>query len=817
VIDAHGAGCDVPLVRRENPTVMLEAGERLTQTGSWQWQIEQDVFSCSAGWLRIHGCSTAPGSRGEFEPLVHPDDLSAVRAAFQSALAGDRTYDLQHRIVRRNSGEERTVHACAEVQRDANGTPVGMVGAVQDVSEPLCQRQQPGRQLAQTLSAERHRLASIIEGTDVGTWEWHVQSGEARFDERWAGIIGCTLAEISPLSIQTWRRFCHPDDLAQSDALVARHFAGELPLYDLTCRMRHKDGHWIWVRDRGKVMTWSADGKPLQMFGTHLDITREKLAEEALLELSEFNAQIIASAQEGIIVYGPDLRYQVWNPCMEALSGRKAEEVLGRLPHEAFPFLQENGILAAVERALAGETPNVLEFHFHDPQTGRSGWISDRTVPLRNSQGTIIGAIATVRDITTSRNSEEALRQMNASLEARVEERTRQLATATRTAEAANRAKSAFLANMSHEIRTPMTAILGMAELMKVEGVTVTQAKRLKRMHEAAQHLLSLIDNVLDLAKIEAGKLVLEEVDIDLQRIVASVLDMTADRARSKGLQLAADCPPLPGRLLGDATRIRQALLNYVGNAIKFTERGSISVGVHLQEDGSESVLVRLEVRDTGIGVPSAATGRLFEAFEQADNSMTRPYGGTGLGLTIVRQIARMMGGDAGVAANEGTGSTFWFTARLKKVNIRKANPPVAPGLKADATHQRRRQTRRILIVDDEPTNREVLVAILETAGLLVDCAANGDDAVELAGRTNYDLILMDLQMPGMDGFEATRRLRQLPGNAGAPVLALSGNVLSEVRERCRKAGMNDFIAKPFSMDALLEVVTRWLRSSSAG
>lgn len=671
------------------------------------------------------------------------------------------------------------------------------------------------RRLANSLRSESQRLANIIEGTNVGTWEWNVQTGEATVNERWAGIIGYTLAEISPVSIATWRRFAHPDDLERSNDLAERHFAGALTHYDSECRMRHKHGHWVWVRDRGKVMDWTADGKPLHMFGTHLDVTSEKLAEQALLEAIEFNKQIIAGAQEGIVVYDHGLRCQVWNPYLENLTGLPAQQVIGSHPLELFPFLRETGSIARLEKALTGKLPGSTEFPFAVSQTGRTGWVSGCAAPLHDTHGQIIGVIATVRDITETKRAAEALREMNETLEARVDERTRQLAIATQIAESANRAKSFFLANMSHEIRTPMTAILGLAELLNLDGVTTRQAERLKKMNHAARHLLGIIDDVLDLSKIEAGKLVLEEAACDVASIVDSVVEITTDRARQKQIALLTDCESIPGQLRGDPIRIRQALLNYVSNAIRFTERGSVTVRVRCQESSGDHLLLRFEVQDTGIGIAADTIGRLFQSFEQADNSMTREYGGTGLGLAIVKQIAQMMDGRAGVESCEGTGSTFWFTARLRRLIETSAdlagNSDTVPAVTVEAVEERMRQEKRILLVDDERINREVILAILETIGMKADCAANGEEAVELAGSLSYDLILMDLQMPRMDGLEATRRIRRLPINAQVPVLALTGNVSTDVKGLCLAAGMNDFIAKPFTVDVLLAVVDHWL------
>ena len=811
MMDANSAGAD-----RQGEDTLRETVERLTAIVDAALDAivttdeSYEILLFNAAAEKMFQCSAAEALGSSLDRFIPQPARAAHRqhvAEFGSTPIVSRPMGLLSEVCGvRTNGEEFPIEASIS-QVEVRGRRL-FTASLRDISARNA--------MADLLHSERQRLASILAGTDVGTWEWNVQTGQLILNERWAEIVGYTLAELSPVSIETWQRVCHPDEMEKSDELLRRHFAGEIPCYDCECRLRHKDGHWVWVRDRGKVMTWTADGQPLEMFGTHLDITREKLAEQNLREASQFNEQIIAGAQEGIVVCGRDLRYRVWNPYMENLSGMKADDVIGRHLLELFPFLQEVGVLANVERALAGEISPLAEFPFQIPQSGRSGWASQRVGPLRNAQGEIIAAIGTIREVTAVRRAEEALRQSQQSLEARVEERTRQLAIATQTAEAANRAKSAFLANMSHEIRTPMTAIVGMIELMKFDGATARQMARLKKMNDAAQHLLNILDDVLDLSRIEAGRLTLEEATVDVEGLVASVIDMTADRAANKHLQLTADCEPLPGRLIGDPTRIRQALLNYIGNAIKFTERGSISVRARCREEDSHSILVCFEVRDTGIGVPADAIERLFSKFEQADNSMTREYGGTGLGLAIVKQIADLMGGSAGVESSEGAGSTFWFTARLKKAIARKAISTVAPGTTAGEAQERRHENRRILIVDDEVTNREVILAIVEAVGLLADCAASGHEAVELAGKTPYDLILMDLHMARMDGMEATRRIRRLPTGTRTPILALTGNVVSEIRQHCLNAGMNDFVAKPFSMDALLEVITYWLRSPAA-
>jgi PAS domain S-box-containing protein len=535
--------------------------------------------------------------------------------------------------------------------------------------------------------------------------------------------------------------------------------------------------------------------------------------ESALTQLRESEqhlAAVFATTPVALMISTPDDgRILEINQAGLEMTASEREAIVGKTVGELQVYAdpgQRAGIVAELQRT--GQI-SAFEGEFRRPDGAIRTCLMAARLSELNGKPVVFTAL---QDITEKKRMADELEAHRHHLEDLVQQRTRELQKARMQADAANVAKSAFLANMSHEIRTPMNAITGMVHLIKRGGVEPKQAEQLDKIETASRHLLEIISAVLDLSKIEAGKFSIDEAEVDVTGIADNVVAILAEKARAKNVALRIEQQPLPRNLLGDKGRLQQALLNYAVNALKFTEAGSVTLRVGAVSETTDSLMLRFEVEDTGIGIDRETLSRLFSSFEQGDNSMTRRFGGTGLGLVITRHLAELMGGDAGADSSPGVGSRFWFTARLKK-NLARPAPPAGgmDGVNAESLLRQRHPGRRVLVVDDDAVNRSVAEMLLQGAGLRVDTAEDGQIAVGMVQAAGYDLILMDMQMPTLDGVAATREIRRLPGMEETPIIAITANAFVEDRKICLDAGMNDFLSKPFEPEKLYAISLKWM------
>lgn len=635
---------------------LLEQTGQVAGVGGWELDLRTNEVRHTRQTRMLHELD--PDQKLELEDglsFYEPEYREIMRAAVERASSTGESWDIEARFVTKK-GRRLWVRAIGHAEMK-DGKAVRLYGTFQDITEQ--------KRAAAALQDERQRLANVIKAANLGTWEWNLRTGDLTLNERWAEICGYTLAELGKTNLETWRQLVHPEDLAATLETLERHRSGELGFYDAVFRMRHKEGHWVWVRAAGRVIGRSQDGEPLTMYGTHADITHGKVREQEL-----------------------------------------------RLANE-------------------------------------------------------------------------------------------RLIKETARAEEASRAKGEFLANMSHEIRTPLNAIIGMSDLLERDPQNPDTREFLETIRSSGVTLLQLINDILDVSKIEAGQLKLESAPFNLRECMAGCISTVAVSAKARGLEMrvnvAQDAPEV---VAGDALRLRQIIVNLLSNAVKFTEKGCVELRVAPAVGGG----VLFEVQDTGIGIRPEDHDKLFRDFSQVDASTSRRYGGTGLGLAITRRLVGMMGGTITFKSTSGRGSTFRVEIPLASagpVPVALGSSAIVQDLPLDPSFAARFPLK-ILIVEDNAVNQRVAAVMLKRLGYDPVLTSNGREALEAFAAGMFDLVFMDVQMPVMDGLEATKNLRMQYQGANAPwIVALTANAMHGESDACLAAGMDDYVAKPVRQDQL--------------
>ncbi|WP_084461480.1 PAS domain S-box protein [Curvibacter gracilis] len=793
-------------------------------------------------------------------------------------------------------------------------------------------------QRAEKALHEAHdRLEIAQDAGRIGIFDIHLREPQAFWSRQLLDIYGL---DDSPgyVSRDRWASLLHPDDAAQAVAQFQEALASDASQYRNSWRIRRPDGEDRWVLNAGRIMR-NEQGVPERVVGVIVDIHDQKLLEARVAEQLVFQEVLVDTIPVPLFYKGADGRYLGFNRAYEQAFGVRRQDLIGKTVLDLGYLSQAHrdlfdGMARRVLQGAAGEQLSLRLQYADGAWHDVLFWVRG----FQRADGTPGGLIGTFVDITDQKRAQQDLLR------------------AKELAEEATELKSHFLANMSHEIRTPMNAIIGMAHLALRTGLTAQQRAYVDKIQQAGQHLLGVINDILDVSKIEAGRLGLESTPFQLDKVLENVADVVAHKATEKGLELICDvAPDVPDSLIGDPLRLGQILINYLNNAIKFTEQGEIEIVVRRvagpEGPSGPALTLRFEVRDTGIGLNEGQIGRLFQSFQQADASTTRRYGGTGLGLSICKSLAQLMGGEVGVQSQPGQGSVFWFTAQLQvgpgvprtllpdpdlrgrralvvddnqhaaavladllkgmsfEVSVAhsgaqalaalgeaaRENRPVEvlvldwqmPGM--DGLEVARRlpdlnlpllpwsvmvtgfgrdellesartlgvgevlvkpvnasqmfdalmrlmgqpharpeaelppgssplealtplRGARLLVVEDNELNQQVAAELLSDAGFVVELAGNGQQALAKLRQQPVDLVLMDMQMPVMDGLEATRAIRAQPDTRHLPVIAMTANAMAADRELCLAAGMNDHLAKPVNPDDLWRVLARWLK-----
>ena len=765
----------------------LSIATQVANISSWQLDLHKREFM----WVEnpIHAMrpdDPAAMTVGALLEAIHPDDReSTVNAIQESMAAGTDRVSYRYRALP-SSGRMVHVQNYAKLIFDEKGQPASLLGASWDVTREV-EAAQTLEQQARLLRDAERRLERASLSSSEGHWESVLGSGSVWASSSYHALLGYPDGGLPTTLEEFQNRIEHPDDVAVSRKALERHAADGTP-FVFEHRLRTAAGEYRWIRTRGSVER-DAQGNAVSMSGSIQDIHEQKLAEDALRQAQARFERAIAGTQDGL--WEADADGTAWSsPRLARLLGYPEND----LPTDV-NFLRDRLHPDDVATATAATLAHMEHDQPYDMEIrlrmcdGAYRWFRARGTAERDDGGRALRVSGSLQDVTDAREAREELLR------------------ATQAAEAANRAKSEFLANVSHEIRTPMNGIIGMTGLLLETALDRTQRDYAGTIRGSADSLLIVINDILDFSKIEAGKLDIEALEMDLRANVEDVGGVMAFQAAARNLELVVHVhPQVPARLIGDPQRLRQCLINLVGNAVKFTPTGEIVIEVSLAGRRDGKALVQFEVRDTGIGIAPEKLKSLFQPFVQADSSTTRHFGGTGLGLSIVRRLVEMMGGEVGVESEPGAGSVFWFVLPMEPAAQQTMTVPL------DLT----RLGRRILVVDDQETNRRVLGGQLLHAGYEASLAGSGEEALRLMRIAlndghPFEVVIVDNRMQDMDGAALGQRINKDPELSQARVIVLTSLDRHGDMQRFASLGFAGYLTKPIRARELFECLDKVL------
>ncbi len=657
------------------------------------------------------------------------------------------------------------------------------------------------------LKSQKQRLNDIIEGTNAGTWEWKIQTGETIFDERWAEMIGYSLNEIVPHSIEFWIESTHPEDYLNCSNKILKHFAGETDFYEAECRLRNKDGSWTWILDRGKVTKRDKNGKPLLMYGTHQDITAKKQAELLLQEERNLFSSGPVFIIEWELKHNWPVRFASEN--VKSVLGYSSKEMMNNkfLFGEYIHPADLDRVQKEFSYYLQNDINQFEQSYRIKKYNGEYIWIYDFTRVHKNDENIPVSIRGYLFDQTQFKEAENKILELNKKLQntaKQLKTSNSNLLKAKDAADESNRLKSAFLANMSHEIRTPMNAIVGFAQLFKRNNQSPEKINKYADIIlQSSNHLLNLINDIIDISKIDAGQAQIYVSEIELNKVLKDVFNifqsqLISDKKNEVGLIYSF--PQKELFIKTDKTRLQQILINLLGNASKFTKKGTIKFGYEVRDKD-----LLFFVKDTGIGISKEKQQYIFERFRQGSPSTEVFYGGTGLGLSIAKACAELLNGTIWCKSNEGKGATFYFTIELVRAEpcCVIPNETILEAISFSGEH--------ILIAEDDDINFNYLVEIFENQNITISRTKTGHETIhKVLNSSNIDLVLMDIRMPAINGWDATREIRK--HQIDIPIIVQTAYAFETDREKSFAAGCNGYITKPTEPEKLLQLIYQNLK-----
>lgn len=785
------------ITEKKESDFLYSETQKIAHIGGWELNTKTMQTKWTEGTYRIHELEV--GTPVDVEKGINfyaEHERARVTQLVTECIEKGTPFNSDFEFITA-TGKKRWVRSIALPEMDNNGNVFRVLGTFQDITEQ--------KSLEEKLSESKQYLELALEGAGLGIWDWDLTNNNVRFDKRWAEMLGLDLNEIK-MELSTWESRVHPNDLESCYGDIKAYMDGKTTHYENIHRMKHRDGHWVYILDRGRFSDWDKQGNPIRFTGTHFDITDVKEKEKEL-------ALILEANDIGIWKFNPLTNELFWDQSMYDLF-----EVDPKTCKGTFETWTKTVDDSCKDRAVKEFQDSLKkDGHFDSlfkikTKDGNTKDIGAKAIIERDKDGKAVFVTGINWDRT---KEQEAINELEENLKL-LKAHSIQLEKAEKKARTAEKAKSEFLANMSHEIRTPMNGIVGMIQLLRNTELSPEQKDMFETISSSSETLLSLVNDILDLSKVESGKLELEQQNFNLKQCVKETAQIMRSKALKNNTSIELHFPENQNEWFnGDVTRIRQIMTNYLSNAVKFTKDGKITLGYEIKEDSRMAQNIILYVKDTGIGISKRAENKLFKAFVQADTSITRKFGGTGLGLAICSKLANLMGGKVYFDSEEHIGSTFYLeiplTKGIEEENKQKSLRNTLSTLSSNYPHQ-------ILLAEDNEINQKIAKMMLKKLGYKCDIANNGLEVLSFLKekpKGYYSLILMDMQMPELDGLSATKKINEIYGEDAPFIIALTANAFNSDKEECLRAGMVDYLSKPLNMEKLAELLMKYYDENS--